>query len=98
MNIQGQIGVANLDDLGKTPPMVSFLNGLGAVGLGSPVTRVIVSFGLISGLMYLLQPRYSFDDSGSPRPFALFSSEGDATYLPWFLPGVIVALFFGFFI
>lgn len=87
----------NLDKIGETPPAVAFLNGLGAIGLGNPTTRVIVSFLGISGLVYLFQPRVMFDDFGSPRPFALLSSDPDATFFPWFMPGVIFAIVTGIF-
>jgi len=92
------MNIAEIDDIGKTPPMVSFLNGLGAIGLGSPMARIIVGFLAIGGLTYLLQPRFAFDETGFPRPFKLTAPDDpDATLFPWWGPAALTALMFGVF-
>jgi len=66
-------------------------------GLGQPWVRVIVGFAVGTGLSFLFQPNFAFDDQGM-RPFSLLSSNDPrATFMPWYGPGVIFALLFGVF-
>lgn len=73
------------------------VNTLAALGLGSPIARVIAGFILGSGLTWLFQPAWAFDSNG-PRPVKLDKDDPRGTYMPWYGPGIILALLFGVFL
>lgn len=67
------------------------------VGLGSPVTRVLVGFGFGTLLTFLLQANFAFDAEGI-RPLKFLEPDNPrATLMPWYGPGVVMALLFGVF-
>lgn len=82
----------------QEPFALKIFNFLGEIGLGSPTARVMVGFIIGSGLSWLFHSSAMFDENGQ-RPFALISSDSTrATYIPWFFPGIVLAILFGIFI
>lgn len=80
----------------KVPTAVKLFEGLGAIGLGSPVTRLFVGFLLGSGVSYLFKSTAMFDELGA-RPLVFFTDDKQrGTYLPWYAPGLILGFIFAF--
>lgn len=77
-----------------------FENVMAALGLGGPLSRGV--FGAVGGFGFqmLFKPEMSYVYSGTDsytRPFALTSSDPNATYFPWWMwvigPAALLALF-----
>jgi len=58
-------------------------------GLTTPVRRFVAGNVIVGGLLWYMKPSFAFSN-GSPRPWALTSSAGDSTWVPWWTYGLFV--------
>jgi hypothetical protein len=61
------------------------------IGLGKPFAR-FAAFTVVTGVaLYLYKPSISFNKYGQPREFLLLDKKArDGTYVPWWLPPIVV--------
>jgi len=71
-------------------------------GTFAPAGRAAVGFAVGTAAMYALNGMHlapwAFDEAGNRRPWKYDSASEDATALPWWIPGVGLAVVFGLFI
>jgi len=74
-----------------------FKVGFSLIGLNTPTQRFF-AFGALGGLgEYYLKPGYSYKGDGSARPWALYSTSSDSTYLPVGSTALLAATAFSLF-
>ena len=69
-----------------------FEKSLGAIGLRNPLARGPFFFALISGIILATKPSFAFNPQGYPKTFIKH------TLVPWWLPGLVIAIFFSLFV
>lgn len=73
--------------------------GLAGIGLGQPVVRLGVGFGLGWMAMAALRPSFAYDSAGNARPWQMLDQENpDAAVVPWWMPALGGAALLGLFI
>lgn len=70
---------------------------LGSIGLSTPLSRMMFTTAIGSGVEYYVKPRYAYNSDGSMRKSSLITSEPGATYLHAgmipFVFGILTALY-----
>lgn len=62
------------------------------LGLRHPLTRALFFFSLASAAIVMTKPSFAFDSKGFPKKFL------SETSVPWWMPGLFLAVFFGLFV
>ena len=78
-------------------------NGLSTVGLDQPYQRAAVGLVLAFAGMKLIEPRFAYQEDGTPKQWSLLADNKDVdpatvTWLPWYLVPVLAAVLFGLFL
>lgn len=75
-----------------------FEYALASLGLGHPGIRALSTFTVINGIIYATKPSYFFDTRGNAKAWAGVTTGINTTWVPWWLPSVVGALYMGIFI
>ena len=59
-----------------------------AMGLTTPVSRFLAGFTVTESLVWMAKPSFAFDRLGKPISWAVSTNGG--TWVPWFMPGLVV--------
>ena len=73
-------------DLGPFAAVLQVERFMGAVGLNSPMRRMLFFSSLGTGLEFYLKPSYAFNNDGTMKSIAYLTGDAGATYIP---PGLI---------
>lgn len=74
-------------------------SGLAGIGMGQPIVRAGVGFGLGWMGMSAIRPSFAYDSHGNPKPWQMLDPENpDAAVVPWWMPPLGAAALLGLFI
>lgn len=74
-----------------------------AIGLDSPLFRLLGVAGATGACLYLFKPSAFFESDGRSRPWSLWSLDGPdsdstSTWVPWWLFAILAGVFFATFV
>lgn len=67
------------------------------LGLTSPLTRCLFGIVVTSGVMIMVKPSFAFKN-GEMRSWNLITKRQGGTWIPWWLPGLVVGGVFAIYI
>lgn len=74
-------------------------SSLAGLGMGQPIVRAGVGFGLGWMGMAAWRPSFAYDVHGNPKPWQMLDPENpDAAVVPWWMPPLGAAAVLGLFI
>lgn len=63
---------------------------MSSMGLYTPFQRFLFGFTAAETVMWVTKPSFSFDSKGNARSIRLSLADKNGTFVPWFLPGLLV--------
>jgi hypothetical protein len=84
----------------QPPQDMSILESLMAnIGLGTPVSRFMFGVGIGEALTFFLKPEFAFvRDKMRPWKLVTKDPKDEATWVPWWMPGILTGIVLSVFI